>query len=265
MNFEQSIEGPVAVIGDLHGQTDKLNSILDRLRKREDFQSRWIIFIGDLVDRGPDPRGVIQQVLLLIEEHPRTIVISGNHELAMSGALQLFDTLEEHDWSGRWLDHYGSESTFASYGVEFGKLDELRSTMPEAHRDLLQNVPWAVEHPDYFFVHSGLDPHSSFEVQRRILVARDFMLRRPGWLCSKRFPFENPPDDCCQTVVSGHARVEQVVFARNRILVDTTGGYDGSLSCVLLPEQQVICSDPAMARQPIWEPTKSIREIVGCR
>ena len=53
------IQGPVAVIGDVHGQVEKLLTILDRLRELPDYEQRWIVFIGDLVDRGPDPRGAI--------------------------------------------------------------------------------------------------------------------------------------------------------------------------------------------------------------
>ena len=48
------IDGPVAVIGDVHGQVDQLVVILDRLRQLPDFESRWIVLIGDLVDRGPE-------------------------------------------------------------------------------------------------------------------------------------------------------------------------------------------------------------------
>lgn len=261
MEFDTSISGPVAVIGDIHGQVEKVERILARLRRRADYQRRWIIFIGDLVDRGPDPKGAIDLILDLIQEHPKTIVLSGNHELAMTGALGLVNTPPENDWMGRWLDHYGSEATFASYDVPFGEVVELREKLPAAHRTLLQNLPWGVEHPEYFFVHSGLDQRMKFDIQRRILSARDYSLNRPDWLCSKKFPFEDPPQDCHQIVVSGHAFVPQVVFSRKRILVDTTGGVTGSMSCVLLPENQILFSHPELAHEPIWRPNTSIHEL----
>lgn len=261
MEFPNQITGSVAVIGDVHGQVDQVQAILDRLRRRKDFQRRWIIFIGDLVDRGPNPKGAIDLVLDLIEEHPQTIVLSGNHELAMSGATRLVETPDESDWSGRWLDHYGSQSTFESYRIPFGQLETLRERMPENHRQLLQALPWAVEHPEFFFVHSGLDPHISFDAQRDVLFGRDFSLNRPDWLCSKRLPFQDPPQDCHKVVVSGHAYVPQVVFSRKRLLIDTTGGTAGSMSCVLLPENQILFANPQIAKEPIWQPEKMMSDL----
>ncbi len=261
MNFETNISGPVAVIGDVHGQVEKLKRILDRLRKRDDYQRRWIVFIGDLVDRGPDPKGVVDLVLSTISEHPKTVVLSGNHELAMSGSLGLHETPEENDWAGRWLDHYGSHQTFESYQVSFGEIEKLQDALPDDHVKLLKNLPWAVEHPEYFFVHSGLEAKTPTETQKRILAARDFSLNRPNWLCSKRLPFQDPPEDCHQVVVSGHAYVPQVVFSKTRILIDTTGGTGGSMSCVLLPENQIIFSNPEEAFEPIWKPNSMMREL----
>lgn len=261
MEFETHISGSVAVIGDVHGQVDKVRKIVDRLRRREDYQERWLIFIGDLVDRGPNPKGAIDLVLELIHEHPKTIVLAGNHELAMSGALRLVETPTDCDWSSRWLDHYGSEATFASYAAPFGELEYLQQVLPESHRDLLRNLPWLVEHPEYLFVHSGLEPNTQLDLQKKILAARDYSLNRPSWLCSKQLPFQDPPDECHQIVVSGHAYVPQVIFARKRILIDTTGGTGGSMSCVLLPENQLIFSDPDEANEPLWQPQTELRHL----
>ena len=57
MQLATRIDGPVAVIGDLHGQVEQLVALLDRLHERPDFRDRWLVFIGDFVDRGPDPKG----------------------------------------------------------------------------------------------------------------------------------------------------------------------------------------------------------------
>ena len=120
VQFEEHIQGPVAVIGDIHGQVEKLLAVLDRLRQQPDYEQRWIVLIGDLVDRGPDPKGALDVVCDLMLEHSRTTVICGNHELAMAGALQLLPTPDYADWPTRWLADYGAESTFSSFGVEHG-------------------------------------------------------------------------------------------------------------------------------------------------
>ncbi len=246
MQFQQNISGPVAVIGDVHGQVDDVGRILDQLRNLPDYERRWIVFIGDLVDRGPDPKGALDLVTELMIHHPRTTAIAGNHELAMSAALNLVPTPDYSDWSERWIDHYGSEATFQSYGVEFGDLPALLEALPQRHRDYLAQLPWSVEHPEYFFVHAGLDPNAPFAMQREILRARDFTLNRPQWLCSKSLPFEDPPQDCPHVVVSGHVRVPDVQVTRKRILTDTTGGQGGVMSCVLLPEMKVLRSDGSL-------------------
>ena len=245
MTFATEIRGPVAVIGDVHGQVDQLGRILEQLQQLPDYQRRWIVFIGDLVDRGPDPKAALDLLVDLTVHHPKTTVVCGNHELAMGAALGIIDTPDYCDWAGRWLDHYGCESTFRSYGVEdCSNLDALREQLPPEHVDVLADVPWSVEHPEYFFVHAGLDPNASFELQREILKMRDFTLNRPQWLCSKTLTLQDVPWDCPLTVISGHARVPQVTFKHKRILIDTTGGDGGSLSCVLLPENRVVHSDP---------------------
>lgn len=246
----RQIDGPVAVIGDVHGQVDELNDILDQLRDSPDFDERWVVFIGDLVDRGPDPKAAIDLYLEFSAEHPRTTAIAGNHEFAMAAALELIPTPEYSDWADRWCDHYGAEETFASYGAEFDDLDALHDAMPEPHRDWIADLPWCVEHPQYFFVHAGLDANQPFAMQRAVLHERDFTLTRPPWLCSKTFVNAGVPYDCRHTVVSGHVPLPAVHFGDRRILVDTTGGVEGDLSCVLLPEQIVITSGHAPPPKP---------------
>lgn len=236
------INGPVAVIGDVHGQVDKLITVLDRIRSLPDFERRWLVFIGDLVDRGPDPKGALDLFHDLRLQHPRTTAIAGNHELAMAASLELVPTRDPVDWGKRWVAHYDAETTFESYGVAPGDLQGLANQLPESHRDFLTNVPWCVEHPHLLFVHAGIETNTPFELQMRILKEKDFSLNRPPWLCSKSLVSTPTPRDCPFTVVSGHVRVPHVQFGQKRVLLDTTGGYEGDLSCVLFPEKKVITS-----------------------
>uniref|UniRef100_A0A7C4LM47 Metallophosphoesterase n=1 Tax=Schlesneria paludicola TaxID=360056 RepID=A0A7C4LM47_9PLAN len=236
------IQGPVAVIGDVHGQVEKLRVVLQQLQDLPQAQQRWIVFIGDFVDRGPDPKGAVDMFLQLLKQHPKTTAVMGNHEFAMCGALGWLPVSEGGHWGRRWLQHYDAETTLASYGVDGPDLEALNREVPDAHRAVLSGLPWLVEHPQYLFVHAGLDPNAPFDVQYRILQNKDFALNRPQWLCEQELVHADPPPDCPFTVVSGHVKVPAVQFRRKRVLVDTTGGLSGELSCVLLPEKRVISS-----------------------
>ena len=251
------IQGPVAVIGDVHGQVDKLEAVLEQVVELPDFENRWVVFIGDFVDRGPDGKAAIDRFLKLLKRHPKTTALMGNHEFAMCAALGWLPVPEYTHWAERWTDHYDADATFASYGVEIGDLKALADSVPASHRDLLSNLPWVIEHPQYLFVHAGLDPNTPFDVQLRILQKKDFTLNRPQWLCSKGLVETDPPPDCPFAVVSGHVKVPSVQIRPKRILIDTTGGLDGDLSCVLLPEKKVITSAGGSATTAVTGGDKS--------
>jgi|GEM_PF-5668046 len=109
------IEGPVAVIGDLHGGAELLASLLDRLRKTPDFANRWVVFAGDFIDRGPQVQQGLELVLRFGAEHGRVTACMGNHDLAALGAMRLIPTAPNSNWDLRYLADFDSFSTFASY------------------------------------------------------------------------------------------------------------------------------------------------------
>jgi serine/threonine protein phosphatase 1 len=236
------VDGPLTVIGDVHGQAALLRRLLVRLRRRPDFEERWLVFAGDFPDRGPDPRGVIDAVLALRRGHPRTTAVMGNHDLALCGALRLVPAPAACHWPARYVASYDCASTFASYGVPHGDLPALAAAMPAEHKAFLSALPWCVEHPQYLVVHAGLQPGVPYAAQLDALWRRDFTHNRPPWLCDPLLARSPVPADCPQTVVNGHVRVAAVSFGDRRVLVDTTGGTAGELSAVLLPERLVVTS-----------------------
>lgn len=241
------IDGPIAVIGDVHGQVTKLRKIIEKLAAVPDIANRWIVFIGDLVDRGPDPKGAVDVYCELEAQHGKVTWVCGNHELAMVGSLGMIDVPDFIDWPSRWLPNYDADKTFASYGVPHGELEALREALPSRHAELMSDLPWSVEHSQYLFVHAGLDNNLPFNTQVSILRQRDYSLAHPPWLYDKSFVHGSAAPDCPVTVVVGHTPLPQVRFGDRVIGTDTTGGIRGELSCVLLPENVVITSgdDPA--------------------
>ena len=75
-------DGPLDIIGDVHGELGALRALLDRLGVDVDAgtATRPVVFVGDLVDRGPDSPGVVAVVRRLVEAGVAHCII-GNHEL----------------------------------------------------------------------------------------------------------------------------------------------------------------------------------------
>lgn len=248
------IKGPVLLIGDVHGQLDLLDGLLDRASRCGEFRNRWVVFLGDLVDRGPDSRGVIERVLELMASHPRTTAVCGNHDLAMAGSLGLVPVPIEAQWAKRWRLGYQCEATFRSYGVEPGDLEALQQAVPDSHAKLLAALPWVVEHPEVICVHAGLTPELPTATQLRILRERDFSLHRPPWLCRADLSERVAPSDCRVPIASGHVARQQAHVDSKRILLDCTGGLGGELTGLLLPEYELVTShaDARPIRRRWW-------------
>lgn len=64
-------------IGDIHGELDKLNRLLNLVQPQDSDQ---FVFLGDYVDRGPDVKGTIDRLIQFCDEFPQTIFIRGNHD-----------------------------------------------------------------------------------------------------------------------------------------------------------------------------------------
>ena len=127
-------------VGDIHGCSRTLKALLEALSPGAEDH---LVFLGDYVDRGPDTRGVIHQ-LIELSKQVRCTFLRGNHEQAML------------DWlSGKretyWL-HFGGEETRQSY-MQRGKMD-----VPTTHLSFLQSTTLYLETPEFFFVHAGLRP-----------------------------------------------------------------------------------------------------------
>jgi len=76
-------DGPVDLVGDVHGELEALEELLVHLGHAADGshpEGRRLVFLGDLVDRGPDSLGVVRRVRGLIEAGQAQCIV-GNHEL----------------------------------------------------------------------------------------------------------------------------------------------------------------------------------------
>ncbi len=123
-------------VGDIHGCSKALEGLLDAIAPTAE---DWMIFLGDYVDRGPDSKGVIEQ-LLTLEQRCNTVFLLGNHEIMFRGALRGLEP-------SLWLQIGGSQ-TVTSYG---GRLENVS---PRHIRFLNRCVPYH-ETDSHLFVHAN--------------------------------------------------------------------------------------------------------------
>ena len=218
-------------IGDIHGRLDLLDLLLDRILK--DSQNRGdavshLVFLGDLVDRGPDSAGVVQRAMDLAaasNESERDAVrfLKGNHEevfiAAARGDVQ----------STRFLTRFGGRETMMSYGLspdDFEAMDSTQLTdwmlnnVPRAHVDFLDSFEDLIEVGDYAFVHAGIRPGVPLEDQD------------PGdlrWIRDEFLSWRQPHH---KIVVHGHTIMLEVDEHPNRIGIDTGAYHSGRLTAI---------------------------------
>ncbi len=93
-------DGPLDVVGDIHGEIDALVSLMAHLgydAQGRHPQGRRLVFVGDLCDRGPDSPAVIARVAQWVRAGRAQVVI-GNHELNLlandvkDGSAWFFDS-----------------------------------------------------------------------------------------------------------------------------------------------------------------------------
>jgi hypothetical protein len=89
-------DGPLDIVGDVHGEAEALRALLGRLGYGPDGthpEGRRLAFVGDLVDRGPDSPGVVRWLRPLLDAG-RACCALGNHELNILLGRQK----PENDW-----------------------------------------------------------------------------------------------------------------------------------------------------------------------
>lgn len=213
-------------IGDVHGRLDLLDELLaaiDRDNARRGTARTHLVMLGDLIDRGPDSRGVVERLRRFDLPGIEPVLLCGNHEEALlrliAGERGLLDD---------WLTFGGSEC-LASYGVDPEALRGLserdagaliREAIPSTHQSFLQSFGDTVTIGDYLFVHAGIRPgvHLSMQLQRDL-----------RWI---RQPFLDDDRDHGCVVVHGHTISEEVVELPNRIGLDTGAYRSGRLSAI---------------------------------
>jgi serine/threonine protein phosphatase 1 len=216
----------IYVIGDIHGRLDLLDQMIGQISRDIDQRGGdcLTVTLGDYVDRGPDSRGVLDQ----LQGNPfptRYVALKGNHE----GLLETF--LREPSTATQWR-RLGGLETLNSYGISVTPLmvgkgyeqaaKQLHAAMPAEHLKFLASLKTSLDVGDYFLCHAGIRPGVPLNRQSE----EDLLWIRDEFLMSTM--------DFGKVVVHGHTPMEEPEILPNRINIDTAAFATGRLTCVVL-------------------------------
>ncbi len=211
----------IYAIGDAHGHLDALCALHDKIRAHA-LQAPpakiTVLYIGDLIDRGPDSAGVID-LLMRPPSVPNahSVVLMGNHERMMLDALT-GDLTAAHRWVAN-----GGEEALQSWNVPgSAPPSRWREWIPPAVVDFLRSRPLMHRAGGYFFAHAGIRPGIPLDRQS------------PHDLLWIREPFLSWPRPLPARVVHGHTPTPRPEVLAHRINIDTGAGWGGILTCAVM-------------------------------
>lgn len=198
-------------IGDIHGCATALQQLVQEIQPQpEDL----IVPLGDFVDRGPDSRQVLDQ-LIELDRQCQLVPLLGNHEIMMLQALANLESLSF------WLQ-CGGMATVESYG---GGMD-----IPESHIAFIQRCCRYVEIQDYLFVHANYDPELPLDQQPDRLLFWEHVIRNAP-----------APHRSGKTAIVGHTpqTTGEVLDLGHLICIDTYCIGDGWLTALEVNSRQL--------------------------
>lgn len=238
----------VYAIGDVHGRLDLLLSLVAQIETDDARRApalTTLIFVGDLIDRGPASAGVVRLVRELgVRSRFRVRLICGNHEEVLLLATR------GNSRAMRNLVAIGGDATIRSYGIDdaeaaagsFSDLARLlRQRIPRADLDLLDGAEDLITIGDYAFVHAGIRPGIPLDEQH------------PADLRWIRREFLDSDRDHGKVIVHGHTIAPDIEERHNRLGIDTGAFGSGRLSAIGLEASHrwhLAATDAATADAP---------------
>lgn len=216
------------VIGDIHGRIDLLDRLLSAIEAEiaKQPQARVsIVFLGDVIDRGPASAEVVERLRTLSIPGVTFHFVMGNHEEVMLRVIE-----GETELLRSWV-RFGGAETLRSYGVEPRDLKRLSSeelaarlgeAIPLAHRRFLASFSDSIGFGDYLLVHAGIRPGIDVSEQSQTDLR---------WI---REPFLEDTTDHGFVVVHGHTITSEVQVTPNRIAIDTGAYSTGTLTALAI-------------------------------
>lgn len=224
------------VVGDIHGRCAQLYNLLEMLPRDESVDT--LVFLGDLIDRGPDVPGCVDYVLELLRENPeRVVCLRGNHEQMLLDFMEGVESI--------WLTPVtGGQRTFEQYTGQplsiqtEADLKEVRqaieTSIPAAHLEFFRQLPFYYEDDYAIYVHAGLDhgKHPRETAPQSLLWMRDmdFFKNYRGKPCL----FGHTPTTFLP--LRGRLGRHGIYIFNSAIGLDTGYNHNSPLSCLSLPD-----------------------------
>jgi serine/threonine protein phosphatase 1 len=224
------------VIGDVHGRRAQLDALVEMLPR--DKNSDTLVFLGDLIDRGLDAPGVVEEVLRLKAEAPDSVqCLRGNHE------QMLLDFIDKG--IGLWLSPAtGGDRTFEQYTnseMSITSIDDfesarelMRKALPVEHLELFRSTLLFYEDKMALYVHAGLEDgkHPKETDTRFLLWTRDpnFFKHYRGKPCI----FGHTPTSYLPLL--GRLGRHGIYVSHSAIGIDTGYNQQSPLTCLSLPD-----------------------------
>lgn len=220
------------VISDIHGCYESFNLLLHTAGY--DAQKDQLILLGDFVDRGPNSRQVVEQVIGMVHAG-QAVALRGNHDQRF---LEIMDGTASERAAQKFFEH-GGHQTLISYCSDTGlwnrdydvtRLGPVRNFIQQTyghHLHFLRQLPYYYEDEHHIYAHAGINPEYADWKEQPLF---DFL-----WI---RDPFYSRPTNAEKTVVFGHTRAVQfhdsahIWYGGDKIGIDGGCAYGMQLNCL---------------------------------
>lgn len=200
------------IVGDIHGCLDMLKKLMDKIVWSPNKDT--LIFLGDYIDRGENPKGVVDYILGITKYSSQVECIMGNHE------SMFLDYLSGKD-RGLFLFN-GGWNTLETYLAD--KPQDDGSPVPPDHVVFYESLKSYIEIEDYYIVHAGFRPG----VEAQDQADEDMIWIRDTFIYSDY--------DFGKKIIFGHTPFDEPLVMENKIGLDTGAVYGNRLTCLELPE-----------------------------
>ncbi|MFD5520388.1 polynucleotide kinase-phosphatase [Streptomyces sp. NPDC127066] len=237
------LTGPFDIVGDIHGCASELETLLGKLGYVDGVhpEGRTAVFVGDLVDRGPDSPGVLRRVMSMVGSG-NALCVPGNHENKLGRYLK-----------GRQVQHtHGLAETIEQLDAES---EEFRSTVREFVDGLVSH--YVLDGGRLVVCHAGLPEkyhgRTSGRVRSHALYG-DTTGETDEFGLPVRYPWAEDYRGRA-AVVYGHTPVPTATWLNNTICLDTGAVFGGKLSALRWPERELV---DVPAERVWYEPAKPL-------